>query len=236
MIRRLLVRACSRSSAALRSVGGGSVVQRLPSRQTSPRRSRSSSRESALALLRPAARAIIAVENVAGISGNAARRRSGRGSPRGCAGRDSARGCPGRGSERGCPGRASARGCPGRGSEPGCPGLASARGCPPPARGSPARGSARDSPSRGSPARRFGRRGFRAAGAGSAAGADLRPTGGSSPNRARQLGHRTTGSRPSGRTTSNRRHPRPEWQTAQRRPAPSISVRSSVVKILLRQP
>jgi hypothetical protein len=43
----------------------------------------------------------------------------------------------------------------------------------------------------------------------------------------RQLPHSTTGSRPGGRTTSNRRRPRPERQTLQRRPARPISIKSS---------
>jgi hypothetical protein len=158
-IRRLLVRASSRSIAAVRSVGGGSVVQRLPTLRTSPRRSRSSSRARALSLLRPAARATIAVENEAGILLSAGRSRSGRCSPRG--------------------------------------GLATGAGS------------------------------ATTTGAGSDTAAGLCPTRGLSPKRARQLPHRTTGSRSGGRTTSKRRHPRPEWQTLQRRPARSISVRSS---------
>ena len=48
------------------------------------------------------------------------------------------------------------------------------------------------------------------AGTGSDRCAGWRPIGGSSPKRARQLPHKTTGSRPAGRTTSNRRDPRPE--------------------------
>ena len=162
-MRRLLVRASSRSIAEAMSLEGGSLDQRLPTRWTSPRRSRSCSRASVLPLLSPAARAAIAVENEPGILRSAARRRSGRRSVR------------------------------------------------------------------RSPACVFGgESGLGAARAGSDAGAGLRPTGGSSPKRARQLPHNTTGSRSAGRTNSNRRHPRPEWQTPQRRPARSISVRSSV--------
>jgi hypothetical protein len=79
---------------------------------------------------------------------------------------------------------------------------------------------------RRSPAPDFGgESGLGAAGTGGA-GSGLRPTGGSSPKRARQLPHTMTGSRPAGRAISNRRHPRPEWQTPQRRPARSISVTS----------
>ena len=59
-------------------------------------------------------------------------------------------------------------------------------------------------------------------------GAGVRPTGGSLPKRARQLPHKTIGSRLAGRASSNRRHPRPERQTAQRRPSLSISIKSSV--------
>jgi hypothetical protein len=65
-IRTLLVRASSRSMAAATSLGGDSVDQRLPTRRTSPRRSRSCSRASTLSLLIPAARAAIAVENEPG--------------------------------------------------------------------------------------------------------------------------------------------------------------------------
>ena len=162
-MRRLLVRASSRSIAEAMSLGGGSVDQRLPRRWTSPRRSRSCSRASVLSLLSPAARAAIAVENEPGILRSAARRRS-------------------------------------------------------------VRRSVRRSPARGS----GGESGLRAARADSDAGAGLRPTGGSSPKRARQLPHKTTGSRSAGRTISNRRHPRPDWQMPQRRPARSMSVRSSV--------
>jgi hypothetical protein len=86
------------------------------------------------------------------------------------------------------------------------------------------RGSLRRGPARGF----GGESDSAAAGAGSDAGAGVRPTGGSSPKRARQLAHKTTGSRSAGRTISNRRHPRPERQTPQRRPACSISVRSSL--------
>ena len=68
--------------AAATSLGGGSVDQRLPTRWTSPRRSKSCSRASALSLLRPAARAAIAVENEAGSLRSATRRRSGRSVPR----------------------------------------------------------------------------------------------------------------------------------------------------------
>ena len=146
--------------AAATSLRGGSVDQRLPTRWTSPRRSKSCSRASAFSLLRPAARAAIAVENEPGSLRSAARRRSGRSGPSGC----------------------------------------SAAG---------ASGSA-------------------VAGTSSNAGAGLRPTGGSSPNRARQPPHKTTGSRSAGRTTINPRHPRPEPHTPQRRPAFSISIRSSV--------
>ena len=162
-IRRLLVRASSRSMAAATSLGGDSLDQRLPTRRSSPRRSSSCSRASALSLLIPAARAAIAVENEAGSLRSAARTRSGRWS------------VP-RSPERCCDG-------------------------------------ARDSA---------------VAGTGFNGGAGLCPIGGSSPKRARQLLHKTTGSRPVGRTSSNRRHPRPERQTPQRRPAFSISVRSSV--------
>ena len=160
-IRRLLVRASSRSIANATSSGDGPVDQRLPTRWTSPRRSRVRSRASALALFRPAARATIAVENERGISASAAPRRS----PAGCASRLSACGLGG-------------------GSEPVSGGADSGAGL-------------------------------------------LRPIGGSSPKRARQLPHKTTGSRCGGRTTTNRRHPRPERQTPQRRPARSISIRSS---------
>ena len=76
-IRTLLVRASRRSMAAARSLGGDSVDQRLPTRRTSPRRSRSFSRSSALWLLIPAARAAIAVENEPGSIPSAARSRSG---------------------------------------------------------------------------------------------------------------------------------------------------------------
>jgi len=163
-IRRLLVRASSRSIAKATSSGRGSVDQRLPTRRTSPRRSSSCSRAIVLSLVRPAARAAIALENEPGILRSAARRRSG---------------------------RRSVRGSPGRG---------------------------------------FGSEiGFGAAGAGSGAGSGLRPTGGSSPKRARQPPHKTTGPRSAERTISNRRHARPEWQTAQRRPARSNSVRSSAL-------
>ena len=64
--------------AAATSLRGGSVDQRLPTRWTSPRRSKSCSRASAFSLLRPAARAAIAVENEPGSLRSAARRRSGR--------------------------------------------------------------------------------------------------------------------------------------------------------------
>jgi hypothetical protein len=116
-----------------------------------------------LSLLRPAARAAIAVENEPDIFPSAARSRSGRGSVR------------------------------------------------------------------RSPVLRFGgESGSAAAGVGSEMDAGSRSTGGSSPKRARQPPHKTIGSRPAGRTISNRRHPRPERHTPQRRPACSISVRSSV--------
>ena len=163
-IRRLLVRAASRSIAEEMSFGGGSVDQRLPMRWTSPRRCSSCRRASVLSLLRPAARATIAVENEPGIVRSAARRRSGRRS----------------------------------------------------LRRSPARGVAGES-------------GFESDRSSFRAGSGLRASGGSSPNRARQLPHTTTGSRPAGRTISNRRHPRPDRQTPQRRPARSTSVRSSVL-------
>lgn len=129
-------------------------------RWTSPRRSSSCSRASALSLFRPAARAIIAVENEPGISRSAVRRRS----------------------------------------RPGLVWPFSACGA-------------------------GGKTGEASGTAGSGAG--LRPIGGSSPKRARQLPHKSTGSRPGRRTTSNRRHPRPERQTLQRRPARSISIKSS---------
>ena len=161
-MRRLLVRASSRSIAKATSSRRGSVDQRLPTRRTSPRRSRSCSRAIVLSVLRPAARAAIALENEPGILRSAARRRSGRRS----------------------------------------------------VRGSPTRGFGSES-------------GLAAAGAGSGAGSGVRPTGGSSPKRARQPPHKTTGPRSAERTISNRRHARPEWQTPQRRPARSISVRSS---------
>ena len=48
-------------------------------------------------------------------------------------------------------------------------------------------------------------------------------------NRGRHAGHVTSGSRPSGRSTSSRRHLRPVLQPEQRRPACSMSVRSSAV-------
>ena len=140
-IRTLLVRAWSRSIAAASSLGGDSVDQRLPTRRTSPLRSRSSSRASALSLFMPAARAAIAVENEPGSSGSAARRRSVRWSGWRCSGGAGGSGAAGTRSTT-------------------CPGW--------------------------------------------------RPTGGSSPKRARQLAHKTTGSRPAGQTTSNSRHPRPE--------------------------
>ena len=170
-IRTLLVRAWSRSMAAASSLGGDSVDQRLPTRRTSPLRSRSSSRASALSLLMPAARAAIAVENEPGSLGSAARRRSGRWS--------------GPGSPRRCSGGAGGSAVTGRGSNT-CAGW--------------------------------------------------RPRGGSSPKRARQLPHTTTGSRPVGQTTSNRRDPRPEWQTRHRRPAFSVSIRSSVRNSTLPSP
>ena len=162
-IRTLLVRASSRSIAAATSLGGDSVDQRLPTRRTSPRRSKSCSRASALWLLIPAARAAIAVENEPGSLRTAARRRS---------------------------------------------------GCWPGPR---------------SPGRRTGGASASAmAGTGSNRGEGPRPTGGSTPNRARQPPHNTTGSRPAGRTSSNRRQPRPERQTPQRRPAVAISIKSSL--------
>ena len=73
LVRMLLVRAGSRSIAAATSLGGASVDQRLPTRRTSPRRSRSCRRASALSRLRPAARAAIAVENEPGRSRSAGR-------------------------------------------------------------------------------------------------------------------------------------------------------------------
>jgi hypothetical protein len=161
-IRRLLVRASSRSIAAATSLGGDSVDQRLPTRRTSPPRSSSCKRASALSLLRPASLATIAVEKGPDILPIAARRRSGRCSLR----------------------RSSSRGAGGEG-------------------------------------------GWAWTGAGSGSGAGLRPIGGSSPKRVRQLPHNTTGSRPAGRTIPNRRHPRPERHTPQRRPARSISLKSS---------
>ena len=156
-IRRLLVRASSRSIAEASSSRGGLVDQRLPARWTSPRRSRSCSRTSVLSWLRPAARAAVAVENELGILRSAARRRSGRRSVR---------------------------------------------------RSPPVFGAESSSAAAG-------------------AGSGLRPLGGSSPKRARQPAHNRTGSRPAGWTSSNRRQPRPESQTPQRRPAFSISVMSS---------
>ena len=54
-IRMLLVRASSRSIAAATLLGGASVDQRLPTRRTSPRRSRSCRRASALSRFSPAA-------------------------------------------------------------------------------------------------------------------------------------------------------------------------------------
>jgi hypothetical protein len=77
-IRRLLVLASSRSMAEATSSGARSVDQRLPTRRSSPRRSRSCRRASVLRLFRPAARAAIPVENEPGSSRSAARRRSGR--------------------------------------------------------------------------------------------------------------------------------------------------------------
>jgi hypothetical protein len=79
-----------------------------------------------------------------------------------------------------------------------------------------------------------------AAWTGFAAGEDtdagVRAARGLSPKRVRQLPHRTTGSLSAGRTTSNRRHPRREWHTAQLRPARSISIRSSpLIGFLLRR-
>ena len=162
-IRRLLVLASSRSIAAVRSLGGASVDQRLPTRRTSPRPSRSGSRASAFSWLSPAAREAIAVENELGSSSSAARRRSGRR----VVSRSFVCGC----------------GC-------GAGGSAAARTV--------------------------------------SADIGLRPIGGSSPKRARQLGHKTTGSRPAGRTISNPRHFRPDRHTPQRRPARSISLSSSV--------
>ena len=72
--------------AAASSLGGASVDQRLPTRRTSPLRSRSSSRASALSLFMPAARAAIAVENEPGSVGSTARRRSVRWSGWRCSG------------------------------------------------------------------------------------------------------------------------------------------------------
>ena len=51
---------------AATSLGGDSVDQRLPTRRTSPQRSRACSLASALSVLIPAARAAIAVENEPG--------------------------------------------------------------------------------------------------------------------------------------------------------------------------
>ena len=163
-MRRFLVRASSRSIAAAISLGGDSVDQRLPTRRTSPRRSRSSRRASTFSRLRPAVRAAIAVENDPGSLPKAARKRSGRRSVS----------------------RSPGRCC-----------CASASGSA-------------------------------AAGTGSNGGTGLRPTGGSSPKRARQPPHNTIGSRCAGRTSSNRRHPRPEPQTPQRRSAFSIPISCSV--------
>ncbi len=160
-ILRLLVDAWSRSIAAARSLGGASVDQRLPTRRTSPRPSRSRSRASAFSLLSPAAREAIAVENELGSPSSAARRRSG----------------------RWVVSRSLACGC-------GAGGSATAHTA--------------------------------------SAEAGSRPTGGSSPKRARQPAHKTTGSRPAGRTISNPRHFRAERHTPQRRPARSISLTSSV--------
>ncbi len=160
-ILRLLVDAWSRSIAAASSLGGASVDQRLPTRRTSPRPSRSRSRASAFSLLSPAAREAIAVENELGSPSSAARRRSG----------------------RRVVSRSLACGC-GAGSS--------------------------------------------ATAHTASAEAGSRPTGGSSPKRARQPAHKTTGSRPAGRTISNPRHFRAERHTPQRRPARSICLTSSV--------
>ena len=162
-IRRLRVRAWSRSIASVTSLGGSSVDHRLPTRRISPRRSRSCSRNRAFWLLRPAARATTAVENEPGISRSAARRRS-------------------------APGSVIAL---------------------------PASGSG-------------GVRVSTAALAASDCVTGLWTTGGSSPNRARQAPHSTIGAPSVERMTSNRRDPRPERQIAQRRPARSISLMSSL--------
>jgi hypothetical protein len=68
--------------AGATSLRGASVDQRLPTRRTSPRRSKSCSRASASSRLRPAARAAIAVESEPGSLPSAARRRSGPGRSR----------------------------------------------------------------------------------------------------------------------------------------------------------
>ena len=62
MIRRLLVRACSRSSARSISLGAGSVDQRLPTCRTSPDAASSRRRRSVFASFRAAALAILPVE------------------------------------------------------------------------------------------------------------------------------------------------------------------------------
>ena len=94
-IRRLLVRASSRSIATAISPGGDSVDHRLPTRRSSPRRSSFCTRASVLSWLRPDARAAIAVENEPDIAPSAARRRSGRWSVRPECGFDDERGSTG---------------------------------------------------------------------------------------------------------------------------------------------
>ena len=206
-IRRLLVRASSRSIAAVRSVGSGSVVQRLPARLIWPRRSSSCSRASTFSLLSPAARAAIDVEKVPGSLASANSSRSGR---------LAARGSPARGlASTGFSAAAASSGTrlgPDAGLGPG-------EGLDPGERSGPDAGF--DAGARSGP------------GAGLDRGARLGSGAGSSAKRARQLAHTTTGSPSAGRTTSSRRHRRPEWQTLQRRPPRSISVRSSVFTIFL---
>jgi hypothetical protein len=82
---------------------------------------------------------------------------------------------------------------------------------------------------------RPGEDGSAAAATGSGLGAGWAAVGGASPKRARQLAHRTIGSRPAWRTTSKALHPRAERHTPQRRPARSSSVRSSLVIEILTQ-
>jgi hypothetical protein len=66
-------------------------------------------------------------------------------------------------------------------------------------------------------------------GAGAGAGSGLSATGGASPYRAWHAAHITIGSPSPGRSTLNRRQWRPDRQTAQCRPARSISARSSAL-------